>query len=41
MVRAITVTHGGELTATPRPHGGLAVRVELPWAPWGRLSITP
>ncbi|MFE7602314.1 sensor histidine kinase [Streptomyces sp. NPDC057494] len=33
VVRAITVTHHGEVTATPRPDGGLTVRVELPWAP--------
>ncbi|MFI6650958.1 sensor histidine kinase [Streptomyces sp. NPDC050529] len=30
VVRAITLTHHGELTATPRPGGGLTVRVELP-----------
>ncbi|WP_232837738.1 sensor histidine kinase [Streptomyces atratus] len=33
VVRAITLTHHGELTATPRPGGGLTVRVELPTAP--------
>ncbi|WP_406452866.1 HAMP domain-containing histidine kinase [Streptomyces sp. NBC_00876] len=30
VVRAITLTHHGELTATPRHGGGLTVRVELP-----------
>ncbi|MFE0652673.1 sensor histidine kinase [Streptomyces sp. NPDC059534] len=32
VVRAITLTHHGELTAVPRPDGGLTVRVELPAA---------
>ncbi|MFK0214571.1 sensor histidine kinase [Streptomyces sp. NPDC090298] len=36
VVRAITVTHHGEVTATPRPDGGLTVRVELPRASGGR-----
>ncbi|MEU5922040.1 HAMP domain-containing sensor histidine kinase [Streptomyces sp. NPDC047141] len=36
VVRAITVTHQGEVTATPRPDGGLTVRVELPRASGGR-----
>ncbi|MFB0630692.1 sensor histidine kinase [Streptomyces sp. AB3(2024)] len=30
VVRAITLTHHGEVTATPRPAGGLTVRVDLP-----------
>ncbi|MEU8762665.1 HAMP domain-containing sensor histidine kinase [Streptomyces sp. NPDC048659] len=30
VVRAITANHGGEITAVPRPGGGLTVRVELP-----------
>ncbi|MFJ9948195.1 sensor histidine kinase [Kitasatospora sp. NPDC091207] len=30
VVRAITRTHHGTVTATPRPGGGLTVRVELP-----------
>ncbi|GAA2772485.1 sensor histidine kinase [Streptomyces showdoensis] len=30
VVRAITATHHGEITAGPRPGGGLTVRVELP-----------
>ncbi|MFD0341167.1 sensor histidine kinase [Streptomyces sp. NPDC127117] len=30
VVRAITLTHHGKVTATPRPGGGLAVRVHLP-----------
>jgi signal transduction histidine kinase len=30
IVRAIAVAHNGELTATPRPDGGLAVTVRLP-----------
>ncbi|MEU7016547.1 HAMP domain-containing sensor histidine kinase [Streptomyces sp. NPDC046385] len=30
VVRAITATHHGAVTAAPRPHGGLTVRVELP-----------
>ncbi|MGW6705904.1 sensor histidine kinase [Streptomyces sp. NPDC054956] len=30
VVRAITLTHHGKITATPRPGGGLAVRVDLP-----------
>ncbi|MGY3680474.1 sensor histidine kinase [Streptomyces sp. TE33382] len=33
VVRAITLTHHGEVIATPRPGGGLTVRVELPTAP--------
>ncbi|MFE2322994.1 sensor histidine kinase [Streptomyces sp. NPDC059385] len=32
VVRAITVQHHGEVTATPRTGGGLTVRVELPAA---------
>ncbi|MFE7510431.1 sensor histidine kinase [Streptomyces sp. NPDC057540] len=40
VVRAITVTHHGEVTATPRPDGGLTVRVELPWEP-GLIDKTP
>ncbi|QKW04992.1 ATP-binding protein [Streptomyces sp. NA04227] len=30
VVRAITLTHHGRVTATPRPGGGLTVRVDLP-----------
>ncbi|MFD4247603.1 sensor histidine kinase [Streptomyces sp. NPDC058525] len=30
VVRAITLTHHGNVTATPRPGGGLTVRVDLP-----------
>jgi signal transduction histidine kinase len=30
IVRAITEAHGGHLTLTPRPEGGLAIRVTLP-----------
>ncbi|MFE1414365.1 sensor histidine kinase [Streptomyces sp. NPDC058746] len=30
VVRAITLNHHGTVTATPRPGGGLTVRVELP-----------
>lgn len=30
VVRAITLTHHGKVTATPRPGGGLTVRVDLP-----------
>ncbi|TXS80549.1 sensor histidine kinase [Streptomyces sp. sk2.1] len=30
MVRTITVTHRGRVTAVPRNGGGLTVRVELP-----------
>ncbi|MFD5435695.1 sensor histidine kinase [Kitasatospora sp. NPDC127067] len=30
VVRAVTRTHDGTVTATPRPGGGLTVRVELP-----------
>ncbi|WP_189278478.1 sensor histidine kinase, partial [Kitasatospora griseola] len=30
VVRAVTRTHHGTVTATPRPAGGLTVRVELP-----------
>ncbi|MER8048128.1 HAMP domain-containing sensor histidine kinase [Streptomyces sp. NPDC094032] len=33
VVRAITATHHGEVTAAPGPHGGLTVRVELPRRP--------
>ncbi|MFE3646734.1 ATP-binding protein [Streptomyces sp. NPDC059152] len=33
VVRAITLTHHGEVTA-PRPGGGLTVRVELPRGAW-------
>ncbi|MGW5399211.1 sensor histidine kinase [Streptomyces sp. NPDC003952] len=36
VVRAITLTHHGKVTATPRPGGGLTVRVELPLRPRGR-----
>ncbi|KQX55811.1 MULTISPECIES: HAMP domain-containing sensor histidine kinase [unclassified Streptomyces] len=35
VVRAITRSHHGELTAVPRPGGGLVVRVELPAATGG------
>ncbi|MFB6625621.1 sensor histidine kinase [Streptomyces sp. NPDC056374] len=30
VVRAITLSHGGTVTATPRPGGGITVRVDLP-----------
>ncbi|MEE1736219.1 HAMP domain-containing sensor histidine kinase [Streptomyces sp. BE147] len=30
VVRAITLSHGGTITATPRPGGGITVRVDLP-----------
>jgi signal transduction histidine kinase len=30
IVRAVAEAHGGRLTLTPRPEGGLAVRVSLP-----------
>ncbi|MFG2621386.1 hypothetical protein ACGFXC_27605 [Streptomyces sp. NPDC048507] len=33
MVRAIAPTHHGRITATPRPGGGLTVRLELPRRP--------
>ncbi|MFB7470575.1 sensor histidine kinase [Kitasatospora sp. NPDC056184] len=37
VVRAVTRTHHGTVTATPRPGGGLTVRVELP----GRSRADP
>ena len=33
IVQSITAAHGGTLTLSPRPEGGLAVVVELPAAP--------
>jgi signal transduction histidine kinase len=30
IVRAIVTSHGGSVSATPRPEGGLAVHVNLP-----------
>ncbi|MEV7277337.1 HAMP domain-containing sensor histidine kinase [Streptomyces sp. NPDC093111] len=38
VVRAITATHHGRVTAEPRPHGGLTVRVELPRRTPGRTD---
>jgi signal transduction histidine kinase len=32
IVRAIAAAHGGEVSALPRPGGGLVVRVSLPHA---------
>jgi two-component system, OmpR family, sensor histidine kinase VanS len=34
IVKSITRAHGGTLTLTPRPAGGLRVTVRLPAAPW-------
>jgi K+-sensing histidine kinase KdpD len=33
IVHAVAAAHGGRVVAAARPAGGLAVRVELPWAP--------
>ncbi|MEV5689474.1 HAMP domain-containing sensor histidine kinase [Streptomyces sp. NPDC052164] len=41
VVRAITLTHHGELTATPRPGGGLTVRVELPTTHMEQVPQSP
>ncbi|MCX5103054.1 ATP-binding protein [Streptomyces sp. NBC_00053] len=41
VVRAITLTHHGELTATPRPDGGLTVRVELPTTQMEQVPQSP
>jgi signal transduction histidine kinase len=30
IVRAIVASHGGSVQATPREHGGLSIRIELP-----------
>lgn len=38
IVKSITQAHDGTLTLTPRPHGGLRVRVELPAAPPAELQ---
>ncbi len=36
IVRAVTAAHGGEVTAVPRPEGGLEVAVRLPAPGWTR-----
>ncbi|MFF3015638.1 sensor histidine kinase [Streptomyces sp. NPDC057939] len=40
VVRAITLTHHGKVTATPRPGGGLTVRVDLPLRAGGEPSTS-
>jgi signal transduction histidine kinase len=40
IVRAIAVAHGAELTARPRPEGGLDITVSFPSRPAGQLSAT-